>query len=176
MSVVGALALDLSGGGHVPQGVAKRIRPGSMHKPCTAGAFLHDRKMSCFIRRRRTFPAQNRRKGEYRMSAAIHPAQESGRRDALFDWVWKKDDLHYERERLARYRHAAGKALSGKHAGGWQPEKPSEDRTARSRRAIAGNRRGGRASHGAVCRMRQGRNGAFAAGGNHHRMQVRTIG
>ena len=110
------------------------------------------------------------------MSAAIHPAQESGRRDALFDWVWKKDDLHYERERLARYRHAAGKALSGKHAGGWQPEKPSENRTARSRRAIAGNRRGGRASHGAVCRMRQGRNGAFAAGGNHHRMQVRTIG
>ena len=66
------------------------------------------------------------------MSEAIHPAQESGRQDALFDWVWKKDDLHYERERLARYRHAAGKAVSGKNTG-WNGERQTVEMPPRHR-------------------------------------------
>ena len=90
------------------------------------------------------------------MSEAIHPAQESGRQDALFDWVWKKDDLHYERERLARYRHAAGKAVSGKNTG-WNREKPVKDKPSKCRRAIAANTLRDRGVHAALCRTFSGR-------------------
>ena len=85
------------------------------------------------------------------MSEATHIAPEGGKRDALFDWVWKKDDLHYERERLARYRHAAGKAVSGKNTG-WNREKPLKDKPSKCRRAIAANTLRDRAAHAAAYR------------------------
>ena len=90
------------------------------------------------------------------MSEVIHPAQESGRQDALFDWVWKKDDRHYERERLARYRHAAGKAVSGENTG-WNREKPVKDKPSRHRRAVAANALRDRTAHAASCRIVHGR-------------------
>ena len=91
------------------------------------------------------------------MSAATHFAQEDGRQDALFDWVWKKDDLHYERERLARYRHAAGKAQSGNNTAGSYRDKPLKEKPSKCRRFMTGNVTGGRASHVSTCHaMRDG--------------------
>ena len=64
--------------------------------------------------------------------------------------------IPHERERLARYRHAAGKAVSGKNTG-WNREKPVKDKPSKCRRAIAANTLRDRGAHAALCRTFSGR-------------------